>query len=92
MRDLKLTYSYNEASWCTLLLIAHNGHAFWPSKLQCGWVGMASMVSTCKLLVCGDPVVGHVIATTVIEVRALWCVLYSDCFLHDLFHGLARLL
>ena len=61
-----------------LMLIAYVGHAYWLFSLRCGRVDMAHMGSTSKLLVCGDPAVGYMVATVAIEVRAFWCRLYAD--------------
>ena len=62
-------YSYIEDCWHTLLLIAHIGHAHWLSDLQWGRVDAGSTFD----LVRGDLAVGYVVASVLIEVRALWC-------------------
>ena len=41
----------------------------------------AHVGSTPKLPVRGDPVDGYVVAAVAIEVWALWCRPYADCFL-----------
>ena len=74
-------YSYVEACWRMIILIAYVVHAYWLFDLRCSWVDVASADSTSKLLVCGNPAVEYVIATITIEVRALWCRSYADCFL-----------
>ena len=70
-------YNHIEACWHMLLLIAHVGYVHWLSDLRCSQVDAAHMGFTSDLLVCGNPAVGYVIATVVIEVQALWCHLYA---------------
>lgn len=69
------TSMYNYVKACRLgpFLIPHIGHAYWLSNLQCGRVETAHICSISDPLICGDPSVGYIIATIVIEVRALWC-------------------
>ena len=56
----------------------------WLCDLRCNWVDTARMGSTSDLLVCSDPAVRYVVAAVAIEVRALWCHLYADRFLHSM--------
>ena len=76
-------YSYVEASRHVSLLI-DLCRACVLSVQSTMWSGGSGHVgSTPKLPVCGDPAVGYVVATVAIEVWALRCRPYADCFLYD---------